>query len=159
MSRVVVTGIGAVSPLGNSFHDSWEAAKAGISGLMTITRFDVSTVPWKVAGELKGFDARKYLSQKELNRLDPFVLYAVAASVMAIEDAGLLQKSGIRNEIKIKKDSRSWLHDYLTSGGVIIGSSRGGISTIERELQKKIFVTHHSSIITCFCLPYAINNN
>ncbi|MCX5719854.1 MAG: beta-ketoacyl synthase N-terminal-like domain-containing protein, partial [Nitrospirae bacterium] len=56
MKRVVVTGIGAVSPLGNSFYDSWEAAKAGLSGIRPITKFDASEMRWKVAGELKGFD-------------------------------------------------------------------------------------------------------
>jgi 3-oxoacyl-(acyl-carrier-protein) synthase len=90
MKRVVVTGIGSITPLGNSFHESWEAAKAGQSGIGPITRFDTSAIKWKVAGELKGFDAKNYLSQKEINRLDPFVQYAVAASIMAAEDAGLI---------------------------------------------------------------------
>ena len=93
MKRVVVTGIGVVSPLGNSFYESWMAAKAGLSGILPITRFDVSDMRWKVAGELKGFDAGKYLSQKERNRVDPFVHYAVAAATMAVEDAGLIPHS------------------------------------------------------------------
>lgn len=117
MERVVVTGIGAVSPLGNSFYESWETAKAGLSGIGPITKFDASEIKWKVAGELKKFDAGKYLSQKEINRLDPFVHYAVAAAMMAVEDAGLYS-------------------ELLTSTGVIIGSSRGGITTIERQLLK-----------------------
>ncbi|GAB4414203.1 MAG: beta-ketoacyl-ACP synthase II [Thermodesulfovibrionales bacterium] len=112
--RVVVTGIGAVTPLGNSFRDSWDAIKAGRSGTGLITRFDASDIPWKVAGELKSFDARAYLSQKEINRFDPFVQYAVSAAIMAVEDAGLIN----------------------SNAGVIIGSSRGGITTIEKELQK-----------------------
>ncbi|MBM4141508.1 MAG: hypothetical protein FJ242_08540, partial [Nitrospira sp.] len=125
MKRVVITGIGAVSPLGNSFHDSWEAAKAGLSGIVPVTKFDASGMKWKVAGELRGFDAGKFLSIKEINRLDPFVHYAVAAAMMAAEDAGLIS-------------SHSLLftrHSSLDLGGVIIGSSRGGMSTIERELQ------------------------
>ncbi|MEW6002669.1 MAG: beta-ketoacyl synthase N-terminal-like domain-containing protein, partial [Nitrospirota bacterium] len=89
MKKVVVTGIGAVSPLGNSLRDSWESAKKGISGIGSITRFDSSEIKWKVAGELKGFDAGEYLSQKEINRLDPFIHYAFAAAHMAVEDAGL----------------------------------------------------------------------
>jgi 3-oxoacyl-[acyl-carrier-protein] synthase II len=130
MKRVVVTGIGAVSPLGNSFHESWSAAKSGISGIKSITRFNVTDLRWKIAGEIQGFNVSKYLSPKEIKRLDPFIHYAVAAALMASEDAGLTQKSEIGSQKSKVKD------DYLTSGGVIIGSSRGGISSIEKELQK-----------------------
>jgi 3-oxoacyl-[acyl-carrier-protein] synthase II len=140
---VVVTGIGAVSPLGNSFYTSWEASKSGVSGIGPITRFDTSEIRWKVAGELKGFDATKYLSQKEIHRLDPFVHYAVAAAIMAAEDAGLVSR-----------------HSLLDSSGVIIGSSRGGITTIEKELQKKYSAvsgqstTHgHSAQISAYLMP------
>ncbi len=145
MNRIVITGIGAVSPLGNSFYESWEAAKAGLSGIMPVTRFDVSDVKWKVAGELKGFDAGKYLSKKEINRLDPFVHYAVAAAVMAAEDAGLISFNS----------SLVTRHSSLDSGGVIIGSSRGGIGTIEKELQK-IFSPHvsrHISRTSAYLMP------
>ncbi len=136
MKRVVVTGIGSVSPLGDSFGKSWEAAKAGESRIKRITRFDLSCLPWRIAGELSAFDGRLYLSQKEMNRLDPFVHYAVAAAVMAFEDAGLTEKSavgGLRSAAKTIEDL-SHSPDYLTSAGVIIGSSRGGISTIEKAL-------------------------
>jgi len=145
MKRVVVTGIGAITPLGNSFHESWEAAKAGLSGIGLITRFDTSEIKWKVAGELKGFDATKYLSQKEINRLDPFVQYAVAASMMAAEDAGLISL----NSLLVTR------HSSLDSGGVIIGSSRGGISTIEKEFQRKYssLVTHHASRVSAYLMP------
>lgn len=117
MNRVVVTGIGAISPLGNSFYESWRATKAGLSGIVPITRFDVSDIRWKIAGQLNGFDARAYLSQKEINRLDPFVHYAVAAAMMAVEDARLIS-----------------FNSSFDSGGVIIGSSRGGISTVEQSI-------------------------
>ncbi|KAF0143258.1 MAG: 3-oxoacyl-acyl-carrier-protein synthase II [Nitrospirae bacterium] len=127
MKRVIVTGIGAVSPLGNSFAASWEAAKKGVSGIAPVTRFDASGIKWKVAGELKGFDASQYLSQKEIFHLDPFVRYAVAASVMAVEDAGLRAMSN---------EQRATSTGYLNAGGVIIGSSRGGISTIENGLNR-----------------------
>ena len=93
MKRAVVTGIGAVSPIGNSFYESWQAAKAGLSGIGPITRFDTSEIRWEVAGEVKGFDTGAFLSQKEINRLDPFVHYAVAAAIMAAEDAGLIHLS------------------------------------------------------------------
>lgn len=143
MKRVVVTGIGAVSPLGNSFYESWRAAKAGLSGIVPITRFDISDMRWKVAGELKGFDAGKYLSQKEMNRVDPFVHYAVAAAIMAVEDAGLIKQSSVNSHQSLVKTNDQWpmtsdrsVSSSLDSAGVIIGSSRGGISTIERELKK-----------------------
>jgi 3-oxoacyl-[acyl-carrier-protein] synthase II len=121
MYRVVITGIGAVTPIGNTFRESWRAAIRGRSGLGPVTRFDVTDIPWKVAGELKGFDPCAFLGQKEVRRTDPFVHYAVAAATMAVQDAG-------------------WpLHDKshrspLSAGGVIIGSSRGGIGTIEKAI-------------------------
>ncbi|MBI5205925.1 MAG: hypothetical protein HZA11_13510 [Nitrospirae bacterium] len=142
MKRVVITGIGAVSPLGNSFEASWEAAKKGVSGIAPVTRFDASGIKWKVAGELKGFDASQYLSQKEISHLDPFVRYAVAASVMAVEDAKLVQKSEVSllRRLAGARSQKSELTDLLTcsleSAAVIIGSSRGGISTIENGLNR-----------------------
>lgn len=118
MRRVVITGIGAVTPLGNSFLESWKALKSGQSGIKEITRFDVSCLPWKLAGELKSFDPEMFLTKKEVIRLDPFVQYAVAAAMIAVEDAGILHSG-------FNKDT-----------GVIIGSSRGGITTIEREFRR-----------------------
>ncbi len=126
MARVVVTGIGVLCPLGDSLYKSWESAKSGLSGIGEITRFDSSNIKWKVAGEIKGFDAEAYLSKKEINRLDPFVHYAVAAAVMAVEDAGINKE--------------------LDSGGVIIGSSRGGISTLERSILR------HESRISAYLM-------
>jgi 3-oxoacyl-[acyl-carrier-protein] synthase II len=115
MNRVVVTGIGAVSPLGNSFQDSWKAVKHGLSGIETVTRFDTEHLRWKVAGELRNFDPEEYLSRKEISRLDAFIHYGVAAAVMAAKDAGLTS-------------------EHISCAGVIIGSSRGGISTLEKEI-------------------------
>lgn len=119
----MVTGIGAVTPLGNTFGESWYAIKAGRSGIERITRFDASDLPWGAAGELKGFDAEAYLFPKEVRRLDPFVHYAVAAARMAAEDAGLISYS-----------SRVTRYALPESAGVVIGSSRGGISTLEEAL-------------------------
>lgn len=116
--RVVVTGIGAVSPLGNTFKDSWRALKAGKSGIGPITRFDTSDIPWKTAGELKDFNAADYLPQKDIRRLDPFIHYAYAAARMAVEDAGLENKD-------------------LSSAGIVIGSGRGGISSLEKGLRTR----------------------
>jgi 3-oxoacyl-[acyl-carrier-protein] synthase II len=125
MRRVVVTGIGAVTPLGNSFSLSWEALKAGKTGISRISRFDASHLPWRVAGELRGFDARSYLTRKEVQSLDPFIHYSVAAAVMAVEDAGLISTHAPHLD--------SPFRDIL---GVIIGSSRGGISTVEKSFLK-----------------------
>lgn len=139
MDRVVITGIGAVTPLGNKFNDSWSAAKAAKSGIKSITKFDASDLAWRFAGELKDFDVKTYLSQKETNRLDPFIQYAVAASIMAAEDAGLIKRAESREQrVKWKKERSCGIpkHDYLTSGGVIIGSSRGGIGTIESAIYR-----------------------
>jgi 3-oxoacyl-[acyl-carrier-protein] synthase II len=145
MNRVVITGMGAVSPIGNSLHESWNSAKAGLSGIMPITKFDISGTKWKFAGELKGFDPAKYLNPKEIIRLDPFVQYAVAAAVMAAEDAGLIEhdtgsdmqdtnpplpsfaKGGYYGSLPYTRNAS------LEAGGVIIGSSRGGISTLEKS--------------------------
>ena len=71
--RVVVTGIGAVTPLAPTFGETWALAKEGASGIGRITRFDPSVLRWRVAGELKGFDPLRFLTRKELLRLDPFV--------------------------------------------------------------------------------------
>jgi 3-oxoacyl-[acyl-carrier-protein] synthase II len=121
MRRVVITGIGAVTPLGNTFYDSWEAAKKGLSGIARVTRFETGYLQWRVAGEVKRFDADAYLSLKEQRRLDLFGIYAVAASVMAVQDAGLALHS-----------------DYLDSGGVIMGSSRGGISSLQSAVGRRM---------------------
>ena len=131
MKRVVVTGIGSISPLGNYFRISWDAIKAGCSGIAQINRFDASHLPWKVDGELKDFDAEQYLSKKEARRLDPFVHYAVAAATMAAEDAGISPHAPLA-----RRGPRRDNLPLFNSAGVIIGSSRGGISTIERELLK-----------------------
>jgi 3-oxoacyl-[acyl-carrier-protein] synthase II len=110
--RVVVTGIGALSPVGNTFAESWEALKAGVAGIAAATRFEAGDLPWNKAGELKGFSPDGYLSMKDRRRLDPFVQYAVMASIMAAEDAGLGAAE-------------------LSGAAVVMGSTRGGISTME----------------------------
>ena len=124
MARVVVTGIGAVSPLGNTFSKSWAALKTGQSGIGATTRFKVSELPWKTSGELQGFDPSAYFSHKETRRLDSFVMYGVAAAMMAVEDSGLGSVDA----------SLCNLRPTHPSAGVIIGSSRGGISTLEKEV-------------------------
>lgn len=131
MNRIVITGIGAVTPMGNTFQASWEAACRQKSGIAPVTRFSVSGMPWKVCGELKSFDPAPYLSAKETRRLDPFAQYAVEAARMAAEDAGLIKQA--KGEGQRARDNYPHeQNEYVNSGGVIIGSSRGGIGTIEK---------------------------
>jgi 3-oxoacyl-[acyl-carrier-protein] synthase II len=147
MKRVVITGIGAVTPLANNFSDSWNLIKKGVSGIGKITRFDASGLQWTIAGEVKGFNPELYLHKKEVIKLDPFIHYAVASAMMAAEDAGLMrQASSVEHQA---------LRASLNSAGVIIGSSRGGITTIERELQKiySSRFTHQASRITSYLMP------
>jgi 3-oxoacyl-[acyl-carrier-protein] synthase II len=132
VNRVLITGIGAVTPVGKTFGESWRAAIEGKSGIGPITRFDVSGLPWKVAGELKAFDASAFLAHKEAKRTDPFVHYAVAAALMAVEDAGLHVQSSSRQPL-------------LLSGGVLFGSSRGGICTIEEAVRSNLTRTGRTS--------------
>jgi len=114
MRRVVITGIGAVTPLGLDFQQTWEGLKGGVSGLSRSSRVDVDDIPWKVTGELRGFDALSFMTPKEVNRLDPFIQYSLAAALAAFEDASLVP---------------------VDNSMVIIGSSRGGVSRIEESLQ------------------------
>jgi 3-oxoacyl-[acyl-carrier-protein] synthase II len=116
-TRVVITGLGAVTPLGNDMKTTWEALKGGLSGVRAITRFDTSAFPCRIAGELEGFDPLAYLTAKEAHQTDPFIQYAVAAALMAIEDAKL--------SLTLSSSPRT---------GVLVGSGRGGVTTIERNM-------------------------
>jgi 3-oxoacyl-[acyl-carrier-protein] synthase II len=111
--RVVLTGLGALSPVGNTTEEFWTALTQGKSGIGPITRFDASTYPTRIAGEVRGFDETRYVDKKEARRLDPYLKYAIATSVMAVEDSGL--DAG-------KVDA--------TRFGVCIGSGIGGITTL-----------------------------
>jgi 3-oxoacyl-[acyl-carrier-protein] synthase II len=114
--RVVVTGLGTVNPLGNNVEDTWKNACAGRSGIGYISKFDTEGYKTTIAGELKDFDPTLFISAKECRRLDDFIIYALAASNMAIEDSGLV--------IDTQNAERA---------GVILGSSIGGLTTMERE--------------------------
>ncbi len=148
MAKVVITGIGAVTPLANDFLKSWELVKSGKSAIDYITKFDASDCRWQVAGEIKGFTPELYLSKKEILRLDPFVHYGVAATVMAVKDAGLMHQEASNVEHEALKA-------LLKSAGIIIGSSRGGITTIEKELQKLCSsrFTVHGSRLSPYLMP------
>ncbi len=112
--RVVVTGVGIVSPLGNTAQATWDAARAGRSGVGAITRFDPSDLPVRFGGEVKGFDPGQWIDKKEIKKMDTFIHYAIAAAQMAVEDAALEINDGTRERI-----------------GVYVGSGIGGIGGIE----------------------------
>lgn len=136
MKRVVITGIGAVTPIGNTMESTWINLLKGVSGIGLITRFDTNRLPVKIAGELKDFKADDYISGKDILRLDPFIHYATASALMAIQDAGLnpplpaLIKGGKGGLERGHKG----INSSLSSAGIIIGSSRGGIISIERSM-------------------------
>ncbi|SIQ77267.1 beta-ketoacyl-ACP synthase II [Solilutibacter tolerans] len=112
--RVVITGLGILSPLGNDLESSWAGIKAGRSGIGPITHFDVSTFPTRIAGEVKDFDPAAFISPKDIKKMDPFVHYGVAAGLMAIKDAGL-EIAG----------------EYAERIGIAVGAGIGGLSGIE----------------------------
>ena len=111
---MVVTGIGLVTPLGCGVSDNWAALAAGRSGTGPITRFDASPSPSRVAGEVSGFEAERFLDRKEQRRTDLFVQYAVAAAQLAVEDAGL--RLPLENPARV---------------GAIVGTGIGGIKSVE----------------------------
>ncbi|QMT40607.1 beta-ketoacyl-ACP synthase II [Neisseria shayeganii] len=113
--RVVITGLGQVSPVGNNVADAWQNLLAGVSGIGTITRFDASGLNARIAGEVKGFDIGQYISAKEARRMDVFIHYGIAAALQAIVDAGLDDVAGLDKD----------------RVGVNIGSGIGGLPSIE----------------------------
>ena len=92
--RVVVTGLGVISPVGNDVDTTWQALLAGKSGAGPITQFDASSFPVRFACEVKGFDPLKYMDRKEAKRSDLYTQYAIAASVEAMTDAGFAEGQG-----------------------------------------------------------------
>jgi 3-oxoacyl-[acyl-carrier-protein] synthase II len=137
--RVVVTGLGIVSPVGVGVAAAWDAIRSARSGVGPITRFDASTFPTRIAAEVKNFDVSKYLSPKEARRYDTFIHYGMAATIDAIADAGLADYAGDKERI-----------------GVCIGSGIGGLPLIEAE--KVTFETFGWRKITPFFVPGSIIN-
>ena len=137
--RVVVTGLGLVSPVGIGVEESWSALVAGRSGIGPITLFDASTFPTRIAGEVKGFDPTKYMDRKEARRNDRFIHFALAAADMAMKDAGLDMS---------KEDP--------TLVGCIVGAGIGGLGTIEDE--HKVFLEKGVKKIGPFFIPSLIIN-
>ena len=112
--RVVVTGLGIISPVGNTIPEAWDNILAGRSGIGPITRFDASAFSARIAGEVKGFDVTSYLSPKEARRMDTFIHFGMAAGIQAIRDSGL--------EVSAENAERI---------GVNIGAGIGGLPMIE----------------------------
>jgi len=138
--RVVVTGLGVISPVGNSVPVFWQALKEGKSGVGPITSFDASKFDSKIAGEVKGFDPAFYgLSSKDVKRMDKFTLYAIAAAKQAIADAGL----------DLTKENRERI-------GVLIGSGIGSLHTIEEE--HKVMLSKGPCKMSPFLIPMLIVN-
>jgi len=138
--RVVVTGLGMLSPLGNTVEGSWAAALAGKSGIGQITRFDVSSFPCTIAGSIPDFDVAKYMPSKEARRMDLFMQYGVAAGVQAIADAGLEVTDSNRARI-----------------GLVMGAGIGGLATIEDNYGKYL-ETRTPKKISPFYIPASIVN-
>lgn len=135
--RVVVTGLGAITPVGNDVATTWQNLLAGVSGGAPITKFDASAFKVRFACEVKGFDVGLYMDRKEAKRADLFTQYAMAASVQAMRDAGLENGGFVPEET-----------------GVIIGSGIGGLATMEE--QHSVLMTSGNRRISPFFIPMFI---
>ncbi|WP_192988187.1 beta-ketoacyl-ACP synthase II [Carnobacterium mobile] len=139
MNRVVITGMGAVTPLGNTVDEFWDGLKAGKNGIAPITKFDATETGISVAGELKDFDATNYMPRKIAKRMDEFSRYGVAAAVQAVEMSGI--------------DTEQTDMDRF---GVIVGSGIGGLNA----MQEQIIKMHDKGPqrVAPFFVPMAIGN-
>lgn len=137
--RVVVTGLGLITPLGTGIQKTWEGICKGASGIDRITTFDTSESPVQIAGEVKDFNAEDFIERKEIKKMDVFIQYALSAGSMAIEDAGL----------KITEANADRV-------GVIVGAGIGGIQTIERY--HSILLQNGQRRISPFFIPMLITN-
>ena len=136
--RVVITGVGAVTPLGNDAHTSWKQIKSGVSGIGPATLFDVEKVDVKIAAEVKGFAPEEFMDKKEARRMGRYSQFAIAASQMAIKDAGIQ----IGEEIQPERV------------GVWIGSGIGGLAEFEEQHRK--FIEKGQRRVNPFTIPMFI---
>jgi 3-oxoacyl-[acyl-carrier-protein] synthase II len=137
--RVVITGLGAITPVGNDVETFWNNIKSGVSGIDFITRFDTSEFKVKIAAEVKDFDPLVYMDRKEAKRMDVFSQFAIASAAQAVEDSKLDLETIDKNRF-----------------GVIIGSGIGGIDTIEKEQTK--FLQKGPSKVQPLFIPMIISN-
>lgn len=137
--RIVITGMGCVSPVGNDVPSAWDAICNGRSGIGPVEAFDPERFPARIAGEVRDFDVGEYLAPKESRKCDPFIHYGMAAAMQAIDDAGLEAEEADADRI-----------------GLAIGSGIGGISTIEQTY--KTFLDNGPRRISPFFVPSVIIN-
>ncbi|HUT84877.1 MAG TPA: beta-ketoacyl-ACP synthase II [Thermodesulfobacteriota bacterium] len=137
--RVVVTGLGIISPLGIGIKENWQALCEGRSGIGPITRFDTTEYETKIAGEVKNFDPTSFLDRKEARKMDPFIHYALASGIMAMEDSHL----------KIDQSNAERV-------GVLVGAGLGGLTTIEKY--HSILLKEGPKKISPFFIPMLIVN-
>ncbi|MDP2868819.1 beta-ketoacyl-ACP synthase II [Methyloversatilis sp.] len=137
--RIVVTGLGIISPVGNTVGQAWENILAAKSGIRRITRFDPSELPVQIAGEVRDFDVANYLSPKEARRFDTFIHYGIAASMDAIRDAGLTASPDNAERI-----------------GVCVGSGIGGLPMIEET--HNVMLAGGARKVSPFFVPGSIIN-
>lgn len=137
--RIVVTGLGMLTPVGNTVEESWKNIVAGKSGIAPITAFDTSDFPVKISGSVKDFEPELYIPKKDLKKMDPFIHFGMAAGLQAMEDAG----------IEVTEENAERI-------GVAIGSGIGGLPGIERNRDQ--FVAGGARKISPFFVPSAIIN-
>ncbi|MYB75703.1 MAG: beta-ketoacyl-ACP synthase II [Chloroflexi bacterium] len=138
-TRVVVTGMGAVTPVGNTVPDSWRAVCAGAPGITRISRFDTDGFAAQIAGEVKDFDPRQYVDAREVRRMDRFTQYAVAAGQQAMDDSGL--------------DINGHNADRI---GVFVGSGIGGIESLEAQFA--VMAARGPSRLSPFLIPMLLTD-
>jgi 3-oxoacyl-[acyl-carrier-protein] synthase II len=138
--RVVVTGLGIVSPVGNNISSAWESIVAGRSGIARVARFDTSNFPTHFGGEIRELDLTPYMSVKDARRMDAFMQYGVVAGVQAMRDSGLVVTESNSDRI-----------------GVLMGSGMGGLESIE-ETYDKYLETHSPKKVSPFFIPASIIN-
>lgn len=137
--RAVITGMGVISPVGNNLEEFWDNLVKGRSGIDFATRFDTSTLPTKVAGEVKNFEPTEWLDKKESRRMDRFAQFAVAASKMALQDS----------ELDLEQIDRD-------RAGAVIGCGIGGVITFEE--QKEVLMAKGPGRVSPFFVPMLISN-
>ena len=135
--RVVITGIGVITPIGNNVPEYWEALSHGKSGIEKTTLFDVSQFTSQIAGEVKGFEPEKYIDKKEARRMDRFTQFALAAASEAMQDS----------KLDLSKEDTKRI-------GVLLGSGIGGLGTIEKE--HKVLLEKGPRRVSPFLIPMLI---
>nr|WP_315493919.1 beta-ketoacyl-ACP synthase II [uncultured Rhodoferax sp.] len=141
--RVVVTGLGCISPVGNTVAEAWSNVLAGKSGISTITKFDPEAFACKIAGEVRNFDLESYMSSKEARTMDTFIHYGIAAAVQAVNDSGLKTGDALGEE-------------ESTRIGCVIGSGIGGLPMIENTHAE--YTNRGPRRISPFFVPASIIN-